>query len=114
MKSRHCQRFPKGRNHLGRLSLRASRVALHRTFGANMATIQLEPDHADNKTWWMKWLERNEIIGRIVLGEDGRWRIAPEGSHWSPMKSFAGFSSDNREAALAEVQLYFEVASGSL
>ncbi len=80
---------------------------LHRAFGTNMATIQLDPDNADDRTWWMKWVERNEIIGRIVLDEDGRWRIAPEGSHWSPMKSFAGFSSDNREAALAEVQLYF-------
>lgn len=55
----------------------------------------------------MKWVERDEIIGRIVRDWSGRCLIAPEGPYWSPMKSFAGFSFDSPEKALAEVELYF-------
>jgi hypothetical protein len=72
-----------------------------------MATIQLEPDSERPSILRMKWVERGEIIGRIVPVESGRCRIAPEGPHWSPMKSFAGFTFETSEAALAEVELYF-------
>jgi hypothetical protein len=72
-----------------------------------MATIQLAPDNIHSRVWWMKWLERNEIIGRIVQEGNGRCQIAPDGPHWSPMKSFAGFYFDSPETALAEVQQYF-------
>jgi hypothetical protein len=47
------------------------------------------------------WLERNEIIGRIVQDSNGLCQIAPNGPHWSPMKSFAGFYFDSSETALA-------------
>jgi hypothetical protein len=55
----------------------------------------------------MKWVEKNETIGRIVEDGTGRCEIQPSGPHWSPMKSFAAFSSNSREKALAEVELYF-------
>jgi hypothetical protein len=73
-----------------------------------MATIQIHPDNLDNAVWWMKWVERDEIIGRIIRHRNGCCQIAPSGPHWSPMKSFAAFVFDSPEKALAEVELYFQ------
>jgi hypothetical protein len=72
-----------------------------------MATIQLNPDDILTRIWWVKWLEKDEIIGRIYQDTNGRYIISPRGPHWSPMKSFAGFSFERPDAALAEVELYF-------
>ena len=72
-----------------------------------MATIQLDPDNVDAAVWWMKWVERDEIIGRVIQHRNGHCQIAPSGPHWSPMKSFAGFSFDSPDRALAEVEVYF-------
>jgi hypothetical protein len=73
-----------------------------------MATIQIHPDNIDDAVWWMKWVERDEIIGRIIRHRNGCCQIAPSGPHWSPMKSFAAFVFDSPEKALAEVELYFQ------
>jgi hypothetical protein len=73
-----------------------------------MATIQIHPDNLDDAVWWMKWVERDEIIGRIIRHRNGCCQIAPSGPHWSPMKSFAAFVFDSPEKALAEVELYFQ------
>jgi hypothetical protein len=73
-----------------------------------MATIQIHPDNIDDAVWWMKWVERDEIIGRIIRHRNGCCQIAPSGPHWSPMKSFAAFAFDSPEKALAEVKLYFQ------
>ena len=73
-----------------------------------MATIQIHPDNIDDAVWWIKWVERDEIIGRIIRHRNGCCQIAPSGPHWSPMKSFAAFVFDSPEKALAEVELYFE------
>jgi hypothetical protein len=73
-----------------------------------MATIQIHPDNLDDAVWWMKWMERDEIIGRIIRHRNGCCQIAPSGPHWSPMKSFAAFVFDSPEKALAEVELYFQ------
>jgi hypothetical protein len=72
-----------------------------------MATIKLVPDNVSARIWWINWVEKDEIIGRIVQDGSGRCEIAPSGPHWSPMKSFAAFSFDHPNAALAEVELYF-------
>jgi hypothetical protein len=72
-----------------------------------MATIQLDHDNIDVAIWWMRWMERDEVIGRIVRHRNGTCQIAPSGPHWSPMKSFAAFFFDSPEEALAEVELYF-------
>ena len=73
-----------------------------------MATIQIHPDNIDDAVWWIKWVERDEIIGRIIRHRNGCCQIAPSGPHWSPMKSFAAFVFDSPEKALAEVELYFQ------
>jgi hypothetical protein len=73
----------------------------------DMATIKLVPDNVSARIWWINWVEKDEIIGRIVQDSSGRCEIAPSGPHWSPMKSFAAFSFDHPNAALAEVELYF-------
>jgi hypothetical protein len=73
-----------------------------------MATIQIHPDNLDDAVWWIKWVERDEIIGRIIRHRNGCCQIAPSGPHWSPMKSFAAFVFDSPEKALAEVELYFQ------
>jgi hypothetical protein len=72
-----------------------------------MATIQLNDDNVGASIRWMKWVENDEIIGQILRGGVGRYRIVPLGPHWSPMKSFAGFSFESEQQALVEVQLYF-------
>lgn len=72
-----------------------------------MATIQLDSDNVSARIWWMKWVENDEIIGRIVQSGTGRYQIVPVGPHWSPMKSFAGFVFESPQQALFEVQLYF-------
>jgi len=72
-----------------------------------MATIQLVPDNVNTRIWWMNWVEKDEIIGSIVQDSGGRCQIAPLGPHWSPMKSFAGFTFDHPEKALADAQFYF-------
>ena len=73
-----------------------------------MATIQIHPDNLDDAVWWIKGVERDEIIGRIIRHRNGCCQIAPFGPHWSPMKSFAAFVFDSPEKALAEVELYFQ------
>jgi hypothetical protein len=75
--------------------------------GGDMATIQLNVDNVHGHIWWLKWVERDEIIGRIVRDGTGRCQIFPLGPHWSPMKSFAAFSFDSPDKAVAEVELYF-------
>ena len=72
-----------------------------------MATIQLTPDNGDAHIWWMRWLEKDELIGRIIQDSSGQCRVAPVGPHWSPMKSFAAFTFDHPDKAVAEVELYF-------
>jgi hypothetical protein len=72
-----------------------------------MATIKLIPDNVESRCWWINWVEREEVIGRIIQAGDGCWQIAPIGPHWSPMKSFAAFSFSSPEEASAEVELYF-------
>ena len=72
-----------------------------------MAIIKVDPDNVLAGIWWMKWVEREEIVGRIVQDSMGRWQITPQGPQWSPMKSFGGLSFESRDAALIEVQLYF-------
>jgi len=73
-----------------------------------MATIQIRPDNVDEGIWWIKWAEKDEIIGRIIRHRNGCCQIAPSGPHWSPMKSFAAFFFDSPEQALEEVKLYFQ------
>ncbi|WP_423956806.1 hypothetical protein [Bradyrhizobium sp.] len=84
-----------------RIRTQASRL------GTQMATIELQRDNVDDSVWWLKWIEAGEIIGRIRQDGDGRCQIVPQGVRWSPMKSFGGRSFCTREAALAEVMLYF-------
>ncbi|MGA2292632.1 hypothetical protein [Bradyrhizobium sp.] len=72
-----------------------------------MARIKLQPDNLDIGVWWLRWVDHDEIIGRILEDDEGRCRIAPQGPRWSPMKSFAGRLFRTRAAALAEVKLYF-------
>jgi hypothetical protein len=73
-----------------------------------MATIQLVPDNINHHIWWMNWVEKDEMIGRIVRDSSGRCQISPSGPYWSPMKSFAGFSFDHPEKARVEVETYFQ------
>lgn len=75
--------------------------------GVPMATIELRPHNEHASIWYLVWSERNELIGRVTQGEDDRYRIAPEGPHWGPMKSFAAKSYENPDGARCEVQLYF-------
>jgi hypothetical protein len=72
-----------------------------------MATIILVPDNVLAHSWSINWVEKNEVIGRIVQDNNGSCQISPLGPHWSPMKSFAAFSFSNPDEALAEVNLYF-------
>ena len=72
-----------------------------------MARIELVPDHVLGSLWWLKWVETDEIIGRLRQDLRGRCLIAPQGPHWSPMKSFAGRRFETKAEALAEVRLYF-------
>jgi hypothetical protein len=72
-----------------------------------MAALQLDVDNLSSRVWWIRWLEKNEIIGRIEQVSTGRCHVFPSGPHWSPMKSFAAFDFDNPQSALAEVELYF-------
>jgi len=71
-----------------------------------MARIELRPDNVSHGTWWLWWVEKGEVIGRILQAPSGRCQIAPQGPHWSPMKSF-GKAFDSPAAALAEVTQYF-------
>lgn len=73
-----------------------------------MATIRLAPDNVDTHIRWIRWVERDEIIGRVIRDWNGCCRIAPEGPHWSPMKGFADWCFESPEQALAEVELYFQ------
>lgn len=72
----------------------------------NMATIELKPDNIVSGIWWLRWVERDEIIGKVVKSL-GRWEMVPQGPHWSPMKSLAGQFFDSPELAADEVRLYF-------
>jgi hypothetical protein len=72
-----------------------------------MATIQLDVDSLHRHIWSIKWIELDEIIGRIVQDGTGRCQIFPLGPRWSPMKSFAAYSFESPQKALAEVELYF-------
>jgi hypothetical protein len=71
-----------------------------------MATFELDTDHGHGHIRWIRWVEKDAVIGQIVCEWDGRFRIAPHGPHWSPMKSFAG-SFISAQTALCEIQLYF-------
>ena len=73
-----------------------------------MALIDLQPDNISNSVWWLKWVEADEIVGRILQDGSGCCYIEPHGPHWSPMKSFGGRPFGTREAALAEVARYFD------
>lgn len=72
-----------------------------------MASIELQPDNVSSNVWWLKWVEADEVVGSISQDSNGRCQIQPQGPHWSPMKSFGGKSFTSREAALAEVAMYF-------
>jgi len=72
-----------------------------------MAKIDIQPDHVDRGTWWLIWVERGEVVGRVLQDRNGRCQIAPQGPHWSPMKSFGG-QFEGLDSALAEVSLYFK------
>ena len=72
-----------------------------------MATIELQPHNEFPETWLLVWTERQEIIGRVRRGEDGKFGITTHGPHWSPMKSFAADKFDEPEGALKIVQAYF-------
>jgi hypothetical protein len=77
------------------------------SIGNYVAQIELRPDNVITGTWWLVWVDRDEVVGRILQDAGGKCQIAPQGPHWSPMKSFGGKSYDTRSAALAEVTLYF-------
>jgi hypothetical protein len=77
------------------------------SIGSYVAQIELRPDNVITGTWWLVWVDRDEVVGRILQDGGGKCQIAPQGPHWSPMKSFGGKSYDTRSAALAEVTLYF-------
>ena len=87
----------------------ASKRFVHReTFGnIKMATIALKVDNIDPDIWWLIWIEKNEVIGKIVEDGSEHWRVMPQGPHWSPMKSFAGNSFKTPQSALMEIQIYF-------
>lgn len=72
-----------------------------------MAEIELRPDNIDEHVWWLHWVERGEIVGRIDRESEGRCTMMPLGQHWSPMKSF-GRSFESPSEALREVALYFQ------
>ena len=72
-----------------------------------MATINLRPHNENSSIWYLVWAEQEEVIGKVIQGEDNRYHIAPQGPHWSPMKSFAFQSFENPAGALREVRLYF-------
>ena len=72
-----------------------------------MAQIEMRADPVDSGVFWLSWVERNEIVGRIDQDPSGTARVTPQGPHWSPMKSI-GRSFDSPMSALREVQLYFE------
>ena len=72
-----------------------------------MATIDLKPHNDAPGVWRLLWVEQKEFIGSIQQDSSGQCWIRPEGSHWSPMKSFAR-PYDSLPEALREVQLYFE------
>jgi hypothetical protein len=71
-----------------------------------VAEIEMRPDNVEIEVFWLYWVERNEIVGRIDEEPDGRSTMTPQGPHWSPLKSFAR-SFDSRQSAFREVQLYF-------
>ena len=72
-----------------------------------MATIGTRPDNGAHGVWWLIWIEREVIIGKVEQDIAGRFRIVPEGLQWSPMKGF-GRTYDSLEQAVSEVRLYFE------
>ena len=72
-----------------------------------MARIEFQPDNMNSSIWWLTWVETGEVVGRILQDGNGRCQISPQGPHWSPMKSFGGKSFETKDAALAEVELYF-------
>ena len=63
-----------------------------------MPTIEMQPDRASQHIYWLTWVERQEVIAQIVQEPNGDCRVIPRGTHWSPMKSFAGarFGSPDR------------------
>lgn len=71
-----------------------------------VADIEMRPDPGRRGVWWVYWVERGEIVGRIDQDLIGRCTVTPQGSHWSPMKS-VGRSFDSPSGALREVRLYF-------
>jgi hypothetical protein len=72
-----------------------------------LAKIEMRPDNIETKVWWLYWVEREEIVGRIEEDVAGQCTVTPQGPYWSPMKSVAGSFREPADA-LREVQLYFE------
>jgi hypothetical protein len=72
-----------------------------------MALIEMRADHVDMNVWWLWWVDRNEIVGRIDQDLSGVVWVTPQGPHWSPMKSISRLFP-SPVSAHREVQLYFE------
>jgi hypothetical protein len=99
--------FRRNKNRYFRLNCGNETVTEMQRLAPDMASIELRPDNVSSDVWWLRWVEADEIVGRILQDSHGRCQIQPRGPRWSPMKSFGGRSFDSREAALAEVIMYF-------
>ena len=49
-----------------------------------MATIDTRPDNVTRDVWWLMWIEREEIIGKVEQDIAGRYKIVPEGLQMEP------------------------------
>ena len=72
-----------------------------------LAKIEMRPDNIETEVWWLYWVERAELVGRVERDLGGRCTVSPQGPSWSPMKSIGRSFADPADA-LREVQLYFE------
>jgi hypothetical protein len=72
-----------------------------------VAKIEIRPDTIRTDVWWLYWVEREEVVGRIDQEPSGSCTVTPQGPYWSPMKS-VGRMFNSPLSALREVQLYFE------
>jgi hypothetical protein len=73
-----------------------------------MATIELVAHNERVGTWLLFWVEREEVLGRVLQQEEGGYVVSAQGPHWNPMKSFAGNRFATALDALREVQIYFQ------
>ena len=71
-----------------------------------MAEIEMRSDAVRPDVWWLYWVERDEIVGRIDQDSGGLCTVTPQGPHWGPMKSI-GRAFESPASACREVQLYF-------